>query len=231
MNEHGNIVALVKQKAGTIVLGGVLLGALTFAFLVVTEKNFRTRTDFLVVQDQKTGPQDFFSLSKSIEYTGKVMGEAVYSQLFIDEVVKTGKVNDEFLPFDAKARMKAWSKIVQVNRDPQLGIISVTVFSNNRTEAINLSEGVSEVLSKKNYLFRGSGLDIDFRIISGPITEGNPSLERIALAVGGGFVLGALLTLMFVYYRKNNTSESITFGRSEMRPDEYMNKVRQANQE
>lgn len=193
----------MKKNAGMIILGGVLVGALSFAFLVFSQDNFKVTTQYLIVQDQKTGPQDFFSLSKSVEYTGKVMSEAVYSELFIDELVKTEKVNDEFLPFNKKDRLKKWSEMVSVGRDPQLGLITVVVFHDRQSEALNISQGIIQVLVQKSYLFRGSGQDIDFRVISGPILEENPSLSQIAVAVAGGFALGMVVFLVWIYYRKN----------------------------
>lgn len=210
---------ILRKKAGIIVLGGVLVGSLSFVFLVVSQKNFKVTTQFLIVQDQKTGPQDFFSLSKSVEYNGKVMGEAVYSELFIDELVKTEKVNAEFLPFNKKDRLKEWSKMVNVGRDSQLGLITITIFNNKKNEALGISEGIIQVLAQKSYLFRGSGQDIDFRVISGPILEGNPSVAQISVAVLGGLMLGMAITLVWSYYRK--ADENLVFSNMTVSPEEY----------
>lgn len=193
---------ILRKSVGTIILGGILIGALSFTFLVVSQRNFKVTTQFLIVQDQKTGPQDFFSLSKSVDYNGKVMSEAVYSELFLDEVVKTGKVNEEFLPFDKKERLKEWAKMVGVGRDPQLGMITISVFDNSQTEALNVSDGITQVLTQKSYLFRGSGQDLDFRVISGPILEKNPSAGQMTLAILGGLFLGMIITLVYAYYRE-----------------------------
>lgn len=210
---------ILKQKAGIIILGGVLVGSLSFAFLAVSQKNFKVTTQFLIVQDQKTGPQDFFSLSKSVEYNGKVMGEAVYSELFIDELVKTEKVNAEFLPFNKKDRLKEWSKMVNVGRDSQLGLITITIFNNKKNEALGISEGIIQVLAQKSYLFRGSGQDIDFRVISGPILEENPSIEQLLMAILGGLIFGMFITLIWNYYRK--ADENLVFSNMTVSPEEY----------
>ena len=78
-------------------MGAVLVGAFSFLFLVLVEKNFRVVTEYLIVQNPGVGTQDFSSLSKSVEYTGKVMSEAIYSELFVDELIKTGKVTRGWL--------------------------------------------------------------------------------------------------------------------------------------
>lgn len=188
-------------------MGGILAGALSFVFLVASQDNFKVTTQFLVVQDQKTGPQDFFSLSKSVDYNGKVMSEAAYSELFIEEVVKTGKVSEEFLPFNKKDRLKKWSKMINVGRDPQLGLITISVFNDSSAEALAISSGIIQVLAERSFLFRGSGQDIDFRVISGPILEKNPSVPQMALAVAGGIVLGMFVALVITYYRKEDDDQ------------------------
>jgi len=228
--EIKQILALIRQKIGTLIMWGILIAALSFLFLVVTQKNFKVNSDFLVVQDQTSG-QDYYSLSKSAEYLGKVLSEAVYSDLFIEEVIKTEKVNSEILPFDKKKRLKEWSKIVKVERNLEFGIIGISVFGNDSGETIHIAEGINEVLTKKNYLFRGYGQDIDIRILSGPITEKNPSFSNIILAMIGGFLIGFLASLAWLFYQeKRNENKFILYsGNGEsgsatvdfQKPDEY----------
>lgn len=193
------ILALIKRKAGAMLLFGLLIAALSFLFLVVTEKNFKVSTDLLIVQNQ-TGSQDFYSLSKSAEYIGKVMNEAVYSELFIDEIIKTKKVGEDFLPLNKKERLKKWSEIVRVSRNSELGIIKIEVLGNDQKEALDISNGIIEIFTTKNYLFRGEG-SLDVRVLSGPIVEKNPSFFNIVLAMAGGFLLGILISFVAIYYR------------------------------
>lgn len=205
------IMALFKAKIGVIILVGVLFAALSFLLIVVSQKNFKASTDYLVVQD-KDGGQDYYTLSKSAEYISKIFAEAIYSDLFIDEAIKTGKVSEEFLPFDKKARLKRWSKIVKVERNPEVSMLSVTVYGNNREDALKISEGITEVLTTKSYLFRGSGQNIDVRVLSGPIVEKNPSLPDIILVMIGGFIIGALISIVWLFYHlQNNISKFVLY--------------------
>ena len=206
-----NFLLLMKKNIGFIALGGILLGSLSFLFLVINEKNFKVQTDFLIVQNQNEG-QDYYTLSKSAEYLGNVLGESVYSELFVDEIVKTGKVDSEFLPFDKKERMKEWSKMVNVNRNPQLGMITVSVLNNNQKTASDISDGIAEVLTKKNYLFRGNGQDIEVRILTGPIVEKNPSFLNLFLVIVGGFLIGAILSIAWLYYKNEEDLKKMIGG-------------------
>lgn len=199
--KNDQILALIKQKIGILILVGVLVSALSFLFLVVTEKNFKVSTDFLVIQSQ-SGSQDYYSLSKSAEYISKILSGSVYSELFIDEVVNTGKVDKEFLPFDKKKKLEEWSEIVKVKRNFQLGIVGVEAFGNSQRNTINLSNGIAEVLTTKNSLFVGENKNISVKILSGPIIEKNPSLNKIISVAVGGFLLGVLISFTWMYYRR-----------------------------
>lgn len=195
-----NKSSFIKGKKLTIFLFAVMIGALSFLFLVLNEKKTKVSSEYLIVQNVNAN-QDSYTLAKSAEYVGKVINEVVYSELFIDETVKTGKINAEFLPSNKKDKLKEWSKKVSVSRNPELGILSIEVFSNDRNEAYAISEGIIEVLVTKNYLFRGNGQDIDIRVLSGPVVEKNPSISQIIMASVGGFVFGLLISIAWLYYK------------------------------
>lgn len=200
--ETSQILPLLKRKITVIILLGVFAGALSFLALVLKEKNFKVTTDYLIVQNQ-TGNEDFYTLSKSAEYIGKVMNESIYSELFIDEAVKTGKVSSEFLPFDKKARLKEWSNIVNVSRNPDLGIISVEVFDNKQNQALAISDAVSNVFITKSNLFLGDKQNIEIKVLSGPIVEKNPSIANIIATAIGGFILGILLCALWIIFKED----------------------------
>src|SRR3989344_2164905 len=119
MEESKHFFSLFKRKIGIVVLGGIFLGALSFLFLVLSQKNFKVTTDFLILPSQTSG-QDFYTLSKTSEYLSRVLEETIYSEFFVNKVVGTKKVSAEFLPFDRKARLKEWSRTIQVARNPQV---------------------------------------------------------------------------------------------------------------
>lgn len=206
--QTNQIMALIKRKTTGIILFGIFVAALSFLVLVVKEKNFRVSTDYLIVQNQ-TGNQDFYTLSKSAEYVGKVLNEGIYSELFANEIAKTGKINAEFLPFDKKEKLKEWSKMIGVSRNPDLGIISVAVFDNDQKQALSISEAVSEVLNTKNSMFLGEGQNINIKILSGPIIEKNPTIANISATAIGGFILGIMISALWIVLKESKRKRKI----------------------
>jgi len=205
---NSHILPLIKGKIAGIVIFGIFIASLSFLALIAKEKNFKVATDLLIVQNQ-TQNQDFYTLSKSSEYVGKVLNEGIYSELFIDEIVNTGKVNSEFLPFDKKEKMKEWSKNVEVSTNPDLGILSVEVFDNDQKQALAISDAISDVLINKNSLFLGEGQNISVKVLSGPIVEKNPTIENIAATMTGGFVLGIMLSILWIVYKEDKRKKYI----------------------
>jgi len=194
---NNQILALIGKKIGGIILFGFFAASLSFFLLVTKEKNFKVTTDYLIVQNQ-TGAQDFYTLSKSAQYIGKVLNEGIYSEIFIGEVVNTGKVNSDFLPSDKKERLKAWSNAVHVVLNPDLGIINVQVFSNDQKQALTISQSIADVLTTKSNVFYGEGQNIDVKVLSGPVSERNPSIINISAASIGGFALGIMIAILWV---------------------------------
>lgn len=187
---------------GILFLSGVLCAALVFAGTMVFSSRYQSGMDFLVVQSNTQG-QDFYSLFKSSEYLSKVLSEAIYSERFIDAVVETGKINGQFLPANKKERLDEWRKMVDVQKNLELGVLSVTVKSDNDRDASRVMSAISEVLIERNSLFRsGDDKSVEIRVLSGPILEMQPTLKTILSVIIGGFLSGIFL-ISFVLILKS----------------------------
>lgn len=192
------LFSLIRSKIGTLILWGVLFGALGFFGLVMTEKPYQTTMDFLVVQANASN-QDFYTQFKSSEYLGKILGEAIYSDRFIDALIETGKVNKEFLPFDRQQRLATWRGMVTENNNLELGILSVTVKGDRERDVARIMDGIAQVLTEKNVLFRGGDeKSVEIRILSGPILEQSPTMAKILKTVGVAAVAGIFLAAFFL---------------------------------
>ena len=195
---YQQLFALLRAKFGTLILFGLLFGAIGFFGLMVTEKRFQSRMDFLVVQTNVAN-LDFYTQFKSSEYLGNILAEALYSERFVNAVVETKKVNPEFLPFNKKDKLKAWNEMVSVSKNLQLGIISVTVKSNSEKDAAKVTEGIAEVLTTRNALFRGGEeKSVEIRVLSGPIVDENPTAGKMLQVTLGAFLAGMLMTAFVI---------------------------------
>lgn len=203
-----NFLNLAKTRVKSMVLAGLLVAALSFLFLVTTQNNFRAGTDLLVVQNQN-GFTDYYALSKSADYLTSVLVESVYSEKFIGEVKNTGLVSMTFLPANKLDALKKWESVVKISRNQNLGIVHMEVFGADQKQVIDISNAVIQVMTTKNYMFLGSGQNIDVRVLSGPIWEKNPTIVNITITMVSGFLVGIVLSLMWIYFRAQASSEEI----------------------
>ncbi len=184
------IFRLLGEKKGGLLLAGIFVAAVSFFAVTALSPRVKVTTDFMVVQTNMQS-QDFYSLFKSSEYLGKVLSESIWSERFINAVIETGKVSKEFLPFDKSERLKAWRGMVSVEKNIELGMISVTVKSDTDREAGKVMQAITDVLITKNVEFRGGDEKaVEIRILSGPITDRNPSPKELVVIIALGFLVG-----------------------------------------
>ena len=193
------LLILAKKRLGSLILGALLTAALSFLFLVISQKSFRSDMDLLVVQNQQ-GFSDYYALSKSADYLTSVLTESIYSEKFIDELENTGLNVNAFLPQDKSKRLKTWAKTVNISRNPSLGMIHVKVFGDTQKQTLDISNAMVNVITTKYFSFLGRGQDLDVRLLSGPIVEKNPSLTDIILASVLGIMAGLIVTFIGVYF-------------------------------
>ena len=199
---NNNFSKIIKRKLGIILLSGILLGSLSFLFVIVSQKNFKSETELLISINQGEN-QDFYLLSRSAEQIGKTIKESIYSETFIDSLMQTNKINATFLPSDKKSKLESWKSMVKVDTNAGSGIIKIKVVGNDRNEVKNISEGMVEVLTGQNNFWGGNAENIKIAAISGPILESNPGIITIFMAAVTGFVLGVLLNLLWILYKNS----------------------------
>ena len=194
------MLELAKNNLKNLIFAGMLLGALSFLALVVTQKNYSASADLLVVQNQQ-GFSDYYALSKSSDYLSGILMESVYSEKFLEEIKNTNLISTSFLPLDKAERLKEWQKTVKLKKNASVGIITVEIFANSQKQAGDISNAVINVLANKYSLFLGQGQNVEIRVLSGPIVEKNPTVVQILLVSFFGFAVGVMLAFMLAYYR------------------------------
>ncbi len=210
-------IKLIKQYFKLALLAGMLVGAFSFLFLVTTQKNFRSKTDVLISQN-KSGA-DYYSLSQSANYLTNILTQSMYSEKFLDEVETKSNFPAISLSNNKAQQIKEWQKIIQIKNNSHIGIMHIEIFGDTQDQTKAISEAVLDVLLNNNSFFLGQNQNINIRVLSGPIVEKNPSFLQIMITSGGGFVIGVLLSLLFLIYKKEYEKQingQIEFSQEEM---------------
>lgn len=200
-----SLFSLIGANKGNLALAGLFGATAVFLGLVFFANDYSVQTDYLVIQESAS-KQDFYTLSKSVEYSGNILKEAVASDLFFEEAAKTGYFNASVFPGNERDRLKAWRKSISVTQRSGAGILSVTVERPTQSEATGIARAVSETLINKNNLFRsGAPESLTIKTISGPIVEQNPTLTHLLAGIVSGMILGMSLVLLRAAYGARDT--------------------------
>lgn len=192
-----SIFSLIQANKANTVLAALAGAVFAFLGLVFFGGGFSVRTDYLVIQ-QSAEKQDFYTLSKSVEYSGNILKEAIQSNLFFSEAAASNFFSAQAFSSDEKDRLKEWRKSLSINQRPSAGILEVTVTRDSKDEAAGIARAISSVLIEKNELFRsGTKESLTIKTISGPIVEQNPSKREIAFGAVAGALCGGSLSLVW----------------------------------
>ena len=194
MNMH-DIIFELKRKIGLILLVGLFVAALSFMLLLFVEKKFESSASLLIIS-KSAQEGDFYSQFKYSEYLVKLLGDAVYSDRFLDAALETGKFDRQILPVDKRQAIDEWEKIVVVKQRLDLGMLSLSVKRDKSREAEQILSAAIEVLTKQNTLFRGGDESaIEVKLVAGPLTEKIPSFTEAVVVTVLGFMLGILFSI------------------------------------
>lgn len=197
---HTNFSTTLREHKVGILLGGLFVMALVFIFLLMTESRYRAETDVLIAQADSNAT-DFYTLSRSNEYLNNVLSDAMYSELFINEVENIQSL-DGILPQDRSKRLDVWKETVAVDKNFQGNMLHITVYHDSAQQALEISESIARTLSEKNYLFRSGSKDGVFvKVVSGPFVENNPPVEQLITTSLLGFIIGSVVTFLFFFIR------------------------------
>lgn len=104
-------------------------------------------------------------------------------------------------------KLKNWQKTISIKKNPTVGILTLEVFGDTERQTNDISVGVLDVLINKNSTFLGANQNLKIQILSGPITEKNPSVSKIILASLAGFLIGIILVFMWAIYKNPAKTE------------------------
>lgn len=200
---------IFKASFAEGILLGILFAVLGILSAFFLQHRFQASADFMVSSAQEN--QDYYTATRSAEYMSRVLGEIVYSENFITALVETGRMDANFLPRDKKDRLEAWSKMLSVRKNAELGFIHVSISGDNERTVSKISQAVIDVLdSKSDTLFGDNGSRVKVRLLSGPILEQNPEGKELVGILIAGIFFGVLSMFSLALLKEEFRSDGVT---------------------
>lgn len=196
--EMTDFLSLIRKKWGTI-------SSLVFIFLILASIltiiqpiKYGSSAKVLVIQNL-TNP-DPYQASKSTEYLSNILAKVVYSNSFFGNVLSSGYfVDKNYFGATIKEQMKAWSRTVSAKPINDSGIISLTVYHTDRSQAESIASAVIYTLQTKHGLYHGNGSNVSVKIIDEPITSNYPIKPNLFFNFGLALALGLAFSLIYIY--------------------------------
>ncbi len=189
------LLTLVKESILRGFSLGIFFVVIGIVSVFILQEPYKASVDFMLSSSQEG--QDYYTATRSAEYMSRVLSEVIYSESFIKALTDTGIVDENFLPRDKKMRLKEWSKMLSVKKNPELGLVNISFTGSNEREVSKIAQAVIVVLSEKGNALLGTESEkIRVQLLSGPIVEGNPSSSLLSLITLVGLIIGIFLSFV-----------------------------------
>jgi len=220
------------KTLATTLVAAALFGLVVSGLMPV---KYRANMELLILQ-RYAFARDAYTASKSIEYLSAVFGEAIYSQNFIDEVLKSGFHIDNNFSANPQRMKKEWKDIVTAKVSRDTGILSVSVTHRSAQQAQQIAEAIVSIIETKGDQYHGEGDRVKIQTLDTPYLEEYPSQPNIPANMGSAMLIAvvAAFTLLATGYEFEFTPLSIKRffypSEGEMQPQEQQEAPSAADQ-
>lgn len=191
---HTSVLIEQWKTIGAFGMLGVVL-ALIVSF--VQPLKYSSTVRLLVLQDIGTAV-DAYTASRSEERIAENLSTIVYTTTFFDEVMSAGfSIDGDYFPEQDSKRRRAWNRTVDTTVSRGSGLLSVTAYHQDVTQAEQLARAVAFVLTQQASEFT-SGSNVEVKLIDSPLNSRWPVKPNIPANAVSGFVLGGLAGVAFV---------------------------------
>ena len=190
----------IKERWQTIFVVTILITGIVFSVSAFLTPQYGSKISILVIQSQPNDKVDAYSAAKSAEYLSDILAKVIYSDSFMQKILEAPSGAELNLPSGAEDKKEYWRKKIDVKRINNTGIIEVTAFDRDRTNAEKIAEAISWAYGVKGNEYHGGGDRVRIEKIDGPITSTNPAKPNILLNTLLGIIIGLIGAVSLIYF-------------------------------
>ena len=192
-----NYTTIIYDRLRTIVAFAAAGLVLALLASFVQPMKYSSTVRLLVMQDLGSAT-DAYTASRSEERIAENLSTIVYTTTFFDDVMGAGfSIQDRYFPTEDYKKRREWTKTVEATISRGSGIMNVSAYHQDVTQAEQIARAVAFVLTQKatDYV---SGGNVEVRIIDAPLNSRWPVRPNFIANSVSGVVLGGLLGIGFV---------------------------------
>lgn len=188
-------------RSWSFILAASFLGSvLAVALSLIQPLQYASSIRLLITQPASTS-LDAYTVLKSNERIAQSLSQLIYTSTFFENILSQAKgVNIAYFPQDEYDRRKLWQKTVTTGVEPNSGLMTVTIYHAERSQARALVLAAADELTKQapNYF----GLSVRLQVIDAPLDSRWFARPDFLTNAFSGLILGFLVGIGWVVVRK-----------------------------
>ena len=198
-----NLEHILRERAAIIKIAvAVMVVAVATSF--IQPLKYASVSQFLIIERGAFSADPYTSI-RSSERIGDHLSRIIHTADFLEKVRGSGyAIGTNVFPNDERRTRKLWGKMVETEVARGTGLLTVTVFYQDKNQAIEISRAIAAVLTTRAPEYIGG--DIGVKLVDPPLASRFPVKPNILANALSGLVLGLILGIIYGYARARHTS-------------------------
>lgn len=189
-------ILFILRHLKTLLWFMVLGALLAFSLSLLQEKQYEASGRLIIVSRNLN--LDPYYASKAGERLGSILVETIYSNAFLNDILKSNsKIIDDF-GLTISQRIKNWKKTISARIKSSSGVLDLSVFHIDQNQALAIASSVFDKITENAQKYIG-GQGVEIQVIDPPTVSPKPVRPSIFFNVLIGASIGLFGTLIMIY--------------------------------
>jgi capsular polysaccharide biosynthesis protein len=161
-----NLIHILIRRSRLIAFATLLGLVLALGFSLVQPLRYSSTVRLLITQTNVSG-LDPYTAVKSTERIAQNLSEVIYTSSFFSAIISSETIHRNYFPVDEIKKRAAWRDTVSTAVTPGTGVMSVTAYHTDRSQATAIALRVAQEVANQapNYF----GYSVRVQVIDDPL--------------------------------------------------------------
>jgi len=181
-----------------ILLFGILATVVAVGLSLTQKLKYSSTVRMLIIQPSSLNVDPYTAI-RSAEQIGNNLAQVVYTTDFFSKVTNAPNfaIDPTYFPDNDAKRRKLWSQTVSVKVENGTGLLNITVYHPDKTQATAIAQAIAYVMTTDGANYVG-GTALQIKLVDEPLVSNFPVKPNLAVNGFTGLVLGALFGAVYV---------------------------------
>lgn len=189
---------LLERHTKLIFLWGLVFAVLSAGASFLFPKQYLATSQVLIISRDRAGV-DPYTQARSAERIGANLAQVMKTTDFYNKVINSNAFSfdrDQWKNLNDRAQRKKWAKDVRAVMVYGASLMNIQVYSYSQSEAINLSNAVTQTLAAQGWEYLGG--DVAIKVVSNPLVSRWFARPNIFINLAVGLLVGILISSLWV---------------------------------